>query len=67
MKSYNIQIGDYVYFTKAINEEEAKEKAIKLHTERRRKLVSDIYVEEEKWTILQITSICPTVIWPSSQ
>ena len=33
MKGYNIQIGDYVYFTKAINEEEAKEKAIKFHTE----------------------------------
>ena len=48
MKSYNIQIGDYVYFTKAINEEEAKEKAIKFHTERRRKLVSNIYVEEAK-------------------
>ncbi len=48
MKSYNIQIGDYVYFTKAINEKEAEEKAIKLHIERRRKLVSNIYVEEEK-------------------
>ena len=47
MKSYNIQIGDYVYFTKAINEEEAKEKAIKFHTERRRKLVSNIsYVDK---------------------
>lgn len=48
MKSYNIWIGNYIYFTKAINEEEAKEKAIELHTERRRKLVSNIYVEEEK-------------------
>ena len=48
MKGYNIRIGDYVYFTKAINEEEAKEKAIKFHTEKCRKLVSNIYVEEEK-------------------
>lgn len=48
MKRYFIQIGDYVYFTKAINEEEAKEKAIEFHTERHRKLVPNIYVEEEK-------------------
>lgn len=48
MKNYNIQIGNYVYFTKAINEEEAEEKAIKFHVENHRKLVSNIYVEEEK-------------------
>jgi hypothetical protein len=48
MKSYNIRIGNCVYFTKAINEEEAKEKAIKSHIERQRKLISNIYVEEEK-------------------
>ena len=48
MKGYNIRIGNCVYFTKAINEEEAKEKAIKFHTEKCRKLVSNIYVEEAK-------------------
>lgn len=48
MKGYNIRIGNCVYFTKAINEEEAKEKAIKAHIEKYRKLVSNIYVEEAK-------------------
>lgn len=48
MKGYNIRIGNYVYFTKAINEEEAKEKTIKFHTEKHRELVSNVYVEEEK-------------------
>lgn len=48
MKGYNIRIGDYVYFTKAINEKEAEEKAINFHIEKRRKLVSNIYVEEAK-------------------
>lgn len=48
MKGYNIRIGNYVYFTKAINEKDARKKAIKFHVENHRKLVSNICVEEEK-------------------